>query len=43
VAYPETTFNVSNQPEWVGSLRSGDRSINYGQFSMPFYVTISVK
>lgn len=42
VAYPETVGASSPSPQ-NGSLLSDDRTMDYGQFSMPFYLNISVK
>jgi hypothetical protein len=42
LVYPET-LNASSPSPQNGSLLSDDRSLDYGQFSMPFYINISVK
>jgi len=42
LVYPEPVGVDSPSPQ-NGTLFSDDRSIDYGQFSMPFYINISVK
>jgi hypothetical protein len=42
VVYPETVSASSPSPQ-SGSLLSDDRSVDWGQFSVPFYLHISVK
>src|SRR5262249_6954624 len=42
LVYPEQAGTGSPSPQ-NGSLFSDNRSIDYGQFSMPFYISISVK
>jgi hypothetical protein len=42
LVYPEPA-NVDSPSPQNGSLFSNDRSVDYGQFSMPFYINITVK
>jgi hypothetical protein len=42
VVYPETVSAASPSPQ-SSSLLSDDRSVDWGQFSVPFYLNISVK